>query len=153
MRWIRFFSNLDGRIGRKTFWLMSLAVVAIEFVVILISVALTVALSIADWWIEVVIIAFIYPKFVIDVKRGHDRNIPFWVIATFYVVVIVRLALIQFGWLQRYPSQNLFSSMDIVSFAVTLLLGIVSLALLVELGFRKGRPGANPYGPDPLATA
>jgi uncharacterized membrane protein YhaH (DUF805 family) len=31
--------------------------------------------------------------------------------------------------------------------------GIVSLALLIELGFRRGTPGPNRYGPDPLAKA
>jgi uncharacterized membrane protein YhaH (DUF805 family) len=29
--------------------------------------------------------------------------------------------------------------------------GIVSLALLIELGFRRGTRGSNRFGPDPLA--
>jgi uncharacterized membrane protein YhaH (DUF805 family) len=28
---------------------------------------------------------------------------------------------------------------------------ILGVALLVELGFRKGTPGPNQYGPDPLS--
>jgi uncharacterized membrane protein YhaH (DUF805 family) len=32
MYWLRLFGDLDGRISRKTFWLASLAVFAVEFV-------------------------------------------------------------------------------------------------------------------------
>jgi uncharacterized membrane protein YhaH (DUF805 family) len=51
------------------------------------------------------------------------------------------------------PNQNVISATNVVSFVVTLLLGIVGLALFVDLGFRKGTPGPNEYGPDPLAKA
>jgi uncharacterized membrane protein YhaH (DUF805 family) len=30
---------------------------------------------------------------------------------------------------------------------------IFGIGLLIELGFRKGTAGPNPYGPDPLAPA
>jgi len=30
---------------------------------------------------------------------------------------------------------------------------VLLLALIVELGFRRGTPGPNQYGPDPLAKA
>jgi uncharacterized membrane protein YhaH (DUF805 family) len=34
MKWIRFFTNFDGRIARKTFWLASIAVFVIEIVLV-----------------------------------------------------------------------------------------------------------------------
>ena len=34
MKWIRFFTNVDGRITRKTFWLASIAVLVIEIVLV-----------------------------------------------------------------------------------------------------------------------
>jgi uncharacterized membrane protein YhaH (DUF805 family) len=153
MRWIIFFSNFDGRISRKTFWLTSIALVATQFVVALLAVFLAVEFSLNDWIIEVLVLTFIYPKFVIDVKRGHDRNISLWIIGAVYAMAIARELLIHFGWLQRLPGQSAFSPAAIVSFAVTILVGIVSIALLIELGFRRGTPGSNRYGPDPLALA
>jgi len=33
MKWIRFFTNVDGRITRKTFWLASIAVLMIELLI------------------------------------------------------------------------------------------------------------------------
>ena len=163
MKWIKFFTSLEGRIGRKTYWRMSIVVIAVQLVVIIICGLLLAALTMDDgptevgndgsWFTTVPIIALFYPKFVIDAKRGHDRNIPLWVIGSFYACVAVRELLVSFGWLTILPNQNVISATNVVSFVVTLLLGIVGLALFVDLGFRKGTPGPNEYGPDPLAKA
>jgi len=102
--------------------------------------------------IEIIIVAFIYPKFMIDGKRGHDRNIPVWVIGTVYAIAIARAALVKLGWLVTLPDQNVMTPINVISFLMSMLLGIAGLALLVELGFRKGRAGPNQYGPDPLAN-
>jgi uncharacterized membrane protein YhaH (DUF805 family) len=153
MGWLKFFGNLDGRIGRKKFWLMSISVFAIEFIVGIFGIVVATALSLGDWWIDVILIAFLYPQFVISVKRGHDRNISWWVIAAYTVFAAARDELIQFGWLVGLPNQNTMSSRDAISFAVTIPLAIVGLALLVELGFRQGTQGQNRYGPDPFAKA
>jgi uncharacterized membrane protein YhaH (DUF805 family) len=37
-----------------------------------------------------------------------------------------------------------------VSLAIVVPYGVFALALLVELGFRRGTVGPNQYGPDPL---
>jgi uncharacterized membrane protein YhaH (DUF805 family) len=153
MKLIEFFCSFGGRIDRKTFWLMSIAFLAVELVAILAVAGPNVALSVSDRWTAIVVIAFVYPQFVIDVKRGHDRNIPMWIICAFYAVAIVRDVLVEFGWLTTQVNQNVFSYTNVTSFAVTMLIGIAAIALLVELGFRKGSEGPNRYGPDPLAKA
>ncbi len=38
---------------------------------------------------DVVLLVFLYPQFVIAVKRGHDRNIATWVIVACYAVIAV----------------------------------------------------------------
>jgi len=156
MRWIYFFGNFDSRIGRKTFWLTSIAIFAAELVLAFIG-ALIIALLSGDWeakagdrWIDAVYLIFLYPQFIVDVKRGHDRNIPIWVIGVFYAALVADYFLVEFGWLVELPNQNVTSSVNVVSFMVTILLGIFALAFLVELGFRKGTTGPNRYGPDPL---
>jgi len=156
MRWIYFFGSFDGRIGRKTFWLTSITIFAAELIAAFVG-ALIIALLSGDWeakagdrWIDAVYLVFLYPQFIIDVKRGHDRNIPIWVIGVFYAALAVDYFLVEFGWLTDLPDQNVTSSVNVVSFIVVILLGIFALAFLVELGFRKGTTGPNRYGPDPL---
>jgi uncharacterized membrane protein YhaH (DUF805 family) len=132
MKALRFFSSLDGRIGRKTFWLLSVAVLVAQFLAIFVAELVAVMLSpetssITDWWAELVIIAGFYPQFVIDVKRGHDRNISFWVIGVFYAVIIVRYVLILLGWLVRWPQQAVFSVRDLSSYIMIMLLGVAGL--------------------------
>jgi uncharacterized membrane protein YhaH (DUF805 family) len=160
MKALRFFSSLDGRTGRKTFSLLSVAVLAAQFLVLFIGLFVAAILlpdpsersSAEDWWSEFVILAGLYPQFVIDVKRGHDRNIPFWVIGVFYAAIIVRYVLTRLGWLVMSPQQAVFSVRDLSSYIMIMLLGVAGLALLVELGFRRGTIGPNQYGPDPLAS-
>jgi uncharacterized membrane protein YhaH (DUF805 family) len=156
MKWIYFFGSFDGRIGRKTFWLTSIAISAAELVAGFVG-ALIIALISGDWeakagdqWIDAVFLIFLYPQFIIDVKRGHDRNIPIWVIGVFYAALAADYFLVEFGWLTDLPDQNVTSSVNVASFIVAILLGIFGLAFLVELGFRKGTTGPNRYGPDPL---
>src|ERR1700682_2141863 len=99
MKWLKFFISLEGRIGRKTYWLIVIEAIPDQPVVLVISGVLLAALSMDDgttevgndgsWFTTVPIIALFYPKFVIDAKRGHDRNIPLWVIGSFYACVAV----------------------------------------------------------------
>jgi uncharacterized membrane protein YhaH (DUF805 family) len=156
IKWISFFGDFDGRISRRTFWLTGIVVFIIQ---ILIAVAAAVAAeaianeAAGDMAMDIVLFVFLYPQFVISVKRGHDRNISTWVIGVAYALLalfdVFRLA----GWLRTHPNQNTLSAANLISFAFIVIVGVVSLALLIELGFRRGTPGPNRYGPDPLAKA
>jgi uncharacterized membrane protein YhaH (DUF805 family) len=153
MRWIYFFGNFDGRISRKVFWLATLAVVVIE--VLLATIADMAASGLAnesagDVTGDIVLLIFLYPQFVISVKRGHDRNIATWVIAACFALVAVSDALDLLGLLETRMNLKAYSPANLFSFAVITIVGIVSLALLIELGFRRGTRGPNRFGPDPL---
>ncbi len=153
MRWIYFFGNFDGRISRKTFWLATLVLFVAE--VLLATIADMTASGLAnesagDVAGDIVLLVFLYPQFVISVKRGHDRNIATWVIVACYVLVALSDALNLFGLLETRINLKVLSTANVFSFAVITIVGIVSLALLIELGFRRGTPGPNRYGPDPL---
>jgi uncharacterized membrane protein YhaH (DUF805 family) len=105
-----------------------------------------------DMAMDIVLFIFLYPQFVISVKRGHDRNISTWVISAAYILLALFDTLRFAGWLRTNPNQNTFSTANLMSFAFIVIVGVVSLALLIELGFRRGTPGPNRYGPDPLAA-
>jgi uncharacterized membrane protein YhaH (DUF805 family) len=139
MKWIRFFTNVDGRITRKTFWLASIAVLMIELLIA--AAAAATAEEFADEATGDLAMDIVY------------RNISTWVIGAWYVVLATSDVLRFFGWLRSSPNQNVFSSTNLISFAFIMIAGIISLALLVELGFRRGTLGPNRYGPDALAKA
>jgi uncharacterized membrane protein YhaH (DUF805 family) len=102
-----------------------------------------------DMAMDIVLFVFLYPQFVISMKRGHDRNVSTWVIGVAYILLALFDVLRFAGWLRTHPNQNT----NLISFAFIVIVGVVSLALLIELGFRRGTPGPNRYGPDPLAKA
>ena len=93
----------------------------------------------------IVDLAFTYPEFAIALKRGHDRNMPLWLLIVFFgaSAVLDLLTVLEMTGTEDEPS--------IVSLAIALPFTVLGLALLVELGFRRGTPGPNQYGPDPLA--
>jgi len=86
MKWIYFFGSFDGRIGRKTFWLMSITIFAAELVAGFVG-ALIIALLSGDWeakagdrWID----AVLRERGVggADHRRGRRvaRNVQRWIV-------------------------------------------------------------------------
>jgi uncharacterized membrane protein YhaH (DUF805 family) len=142
MDWRYLLDAFHGRIGRKTFWIALGVVLAANVA------ACYVAQQIGgDKLNAVVDLVFTYPEFAIAVKRGNDRNMPLWPIAIFFggSVLLDFLAVLGLTGTDEQPST--------LSFAIAVPFTILGLGLLVELGFRKGTPGPNRHGPDPVATS
>jgi len=156
MKWIGFFDNFEGRIARKTFWLASVVVFVIEVIIAAIAAATVEEFAgegAGDLTMDFVLFFFLYPQFIISLKRGHDRNISTWVIVVWYIVLALFDVFRFAGWLRTNPNQNVFSIENLVAFVFIMIAGVISLALLIELGFRRGTYGPNRYGADPLAKA
>jgi uncharacterized membrane protein YhaH (DUF805 family) len=141
MDWLYLFNSFEGRISRKTFW--------IAFGVLLVAelAAHAIAETIeGDRLSAIVDLAFTYPEFAVAAKRGHDRDLPLWLLATFFAAgaLLDLLTVLGLAGTTDEPS--------IASLLIALPFTVFGLALLVELGFRKGTPGPNQYGPDPLAS-
>jgi uncharacterized membrane protein YhaH (DUF805 family) len=150
------FYKLRGRIGRKTFWTASLIVVVVELVVATVAAAITQKLvneTAGHTAADIVMFLFLFPQFVIAVKRAHDRNISTWIVSAWLVMLAITDVLDFFGWLPTRINLNVFSPENLLLFAYIMIAGIVSLALLIELCFRRVTSGPNRYGPDPLAKA
>lgn len=158
MKWIRFFGNFEGRIPRKTFWLANIVVFVFEVIVAAIAAASVEGFAgetAGDMTMHIVTFAFLYPQFVIALKRAHDLEMSSQVIYAWYIVLAVYSVLVRFaGWLWINLTQNIYSLVVLAFvFVFIFVVGIVSLALLIELGFRRGTRGSNRFGPDPLAKA
>ena len=146
MDWVYLFNEFHGRIGRKTFW-MAIAVLAVAE-----TVGHFIAGELQGERLGAIIdLAFIYPEFAVAIKRAHDRNLPLWLLGIFFAAS---------AGLDFLGVLNLFAVPDVTTSEEApnmLLLGIavpftvLGIALLVELGFRRGTVGPNQYGPDPLA--
>jgi len=140
MNWQYLLDSFDGRISRRTFWIAMgivgagnvLACLAADYIQ-------------GDKLNAIVDLAFNYPEFAIAVKRGQDRNLPIWLIGIFFAASVL-LDLFTVTGLAGVDDQP--STLELV-FAIPFT--VFGLALLFELGFRKGTSGPNQYGPDPLA--
>jgi uncharacterized membrane protein YhaH (DUF805 family) len=141
MDWAYLFNSFEGRISRQTFWIGMVIVTVAEIFGHLIAEAIQ-----GDRLSAIVDLAFTYPEFAVAVKRAHDRNLPLWLLIVFFGggALLDLLTVLQLTGDTEQPS--LLSLMIAVPFTV------LGLALLIELGFRRGTIGPNQYGPDPIAS-
>jgi uncharacterized membrane protein YhaH (DUF805 family) len=141
MDWAYLLNSFDGRISRKTFWIAMGALTVAEIFAHIVAEAIQ-----GDRLSAIVDLAFTYPEFAIAVKRGYDREMPLWLLVVFFGAgaVLDLLTVLQLNGTDEEPS--MLSVFIVVPFTV------LGLALLIELGFRRGTVGPNQYGPDPLGN-
>jgi uncharacterized membrane protein YhaH (DUF805 family) len=141
MNWLYLFNSFHGRIGRQAFWFALILTVVAQLAAQAISDQLE-----GDRLSAIVDLVFTYPQFAVTIKRAHDRNMPDWVLIAFFAAnaFLDLLVVLDLAGTNEHP--------NLLSLAVAIPLTVVGVALLVELGFRKGTEGPNQYGPDPLQT-
>jgi uncharacterized membrane protein YhaH (DUF805 family) len=139
MDWAYLLNSFDGRIGRQTFWIAFGVVMVAEIFGHFIAEQIQ-----GDRLSAIVDLAFTYPEFAVAAKRGQDRNMPLWLIGAFFAAGVLLDLLTVVGLAGTDDEPSLISLVIAVPFT------LFGLALLVELGFRKGTTGPNRYGPDPL---
>jgi uncharacterized membrane protein YhaH (DUF805 family) len=142
MTWVHLLTSFEGRINRQRLWIAWAILIAIEVVIWLVT------RQINNDRVEAVIdLVILYPWFAVCAKRGHDRNTPTWVIGVFFALLGIFDLLVLGGWI---TPANL-EQPGPVAFAILIPIGIFTLILIIDLGFRRGTVGPNRYGPDPLA--
>jgi uncharacterized membrane protein YhaH (DUF805 family) len=167
--------NPDGRMSRKMWWLMFMSL-SVLFVVwgAIYGAFLALAMSSlpqgADpGWIaspegqkaimnailpvaiplSLVLYLLLWPAFAAGTKRLHDRGRSGWVLASYYVpyaLFAIAGSMLQSAAHNGAVPEGLARWLMI---AAGVILAGLSLWLLVELGFLKGEPRENAYGPDP----
>ena len=141
MDWAFLFNTFDGRISRKTFWSAIATLTVVEILAHFLAIQIQ-----GDRLSAIVDLAFVYPEFAVTVKRAHDRNMPVLFLIAFFSAsaFLDLLTVMQMTGTDEQPSA--------ISVLIAVPFTILALFLLVELGFRRGVPGPNQYGPDPLGT-
>jgi uncharacterized membrane protein YhaH (DUF805 family) len=136
--WTYLFTSFDGRIGRRLFWIGVLALLVVEIA------AQTLAHQVEGNRLGAIVdLAFTYPEFALCVKRAQDRNMPIWLLGIFFAIAVLMNFLVVIGWSGRADELTTPELIMLVPWAV------LAIALLADLGFRRGTVGPNRYGPDP----
>ena len=141
MDWGYLFNGFHGRIGRRTFWFGMAVLTVAEIVAHLFAEQVQ-----GDRLSAIVDLAFIYPELAVAIKRAHDRDLPVWLLGIFFGGSVLLDLLTVLGWAGSDETPSMLSLAVAVPFTV------FGLALLIELGFRRGTVGPNQYGPDPIAN-
>ncbi len=130
MDWAYLFSSFDGRIGRKAFWIAMAALTVAEIFAHVLAEEIQ-----GDRLSAIVDLAYTYPEFAVAVKRAHDRNMPLWLLIVFFgaSAVLDLLTVLQWTGTEDEPS--------LLTLLIALPFTVLGLALLVELGFRRGTTG------------
>jgi uncharacterized membrane protein YhaH (DUF805 family) len=137
MDWKYLFTSFEGRINRKPYWIGALVFLAVVIVLYLIIFALGGFSALIVGYIIIAILS-IYPSLALMTKRFHDRGKSGWWALVFYIPTVINSVV-------SYTDPD--STITMITSVITLL---VSIWILIELGFLKGKPGSNEYGPNPL---
>lgn len=139
--------SFQGRINRQPFWLANLAVIALTFVIFS-TLFMVFELDLEDGagvliggslWLLVLYVPLLWIGLAVATKRLHDRSKSAWWLLLFYALP---------GVLDSAGDQvgGLGTVLSLASLAI-------SVWAMIELGFLRGTPGPNAYGPDPLGGA
>jgi uncharacterized membrane protein YhaH (DUF805 family) len=141
MDWVYLLMSFEGRISRKPFWIGWAVLAAAEIAIWLAT------QQINDERVSAVTdLVILYPQFAVCAKRGHDRNTPTWVIGLFFALSAAFDLLLLGGWITSASLEQ----KSMLAAAILVPIGVFALVLIIDLGFRRGTPGPNRYGPDPL---
>ena len=159
---VSLYTTFDGRIGRKTFWLWSIALGVVILILSYIinavlgngsvvidpsatpeaiSAAMNGVLQKSAWVSLVLAIIFAYPSLALMTKLRHDKDNNGLDVIVFYGIELLLLVL-----------QGLGLVLNVVGMVLGVVLLVYGIYLLVVLGFLKGTTGPNTYGPDPLTA-
>jgi len=141
MDWFYLLNSFDGRISRQTFWIGIAVLLVAEIAAHLAAEAIQ-----SDRLSAIVDLAFTYPEFAIAAKRAHDRDLPIWILIVFFGggAVLDLLTVLDLTGSTEQPS--------VLSLFIAVPFTVLLVALMIELGLRRGTIGPNRFGPDPVAS-
>lgn len=159
IRWSRamqLFLSFEGRISRRTFWfgiLVFLAVgLGLSLLVLPVSRGAGPMLRIVGFLISLVLL---YPLAALLVKRLHDRDTaatPWAYIHLAAIAVSGFVNAFKIGFVTRQIGSFAVETPGAAAYAVLAACMLVNLGMFIMLGFFRGTPGPNRYGPSPRAA-
>jgi uncharacterized membrane protein YhaH (DUF805 family) len=130
--WSLLFS-FPGRINRSKYWIATITYVSV--IIALVGLGFFFRFDIIFFVIAaLVFIAMTVSGVAVGLKRLHDRDMSGWWLLVFYLLPVV------LDGIGRELGNTIILSLG----------SAMSVWALIVLGFLRGTPGANQYGPDPL---
>jgi uncharacterized membrane protein YhaH (DUF805 family) len=168
------FTNMNGRIGRQTWWLGTIVMLVVGIILyfILSAVMGTGMAAMMDpqkmlepgfmesymrsaaWQQLVSLVLLGYPVTALMSKRLNDRDRPSWLKWLFWAPTVLStlLGVAGMGYTMTDAGGGLMMpTPSTLMTIVTILSVIIGLWALVELGFLRGTQGDNQHGKDPVA--
>jgi uncharacterized membrane protein YhaH (DUF805 family) len=122
-----------GRINRAKYWIATITYVSV--IIALVGLGFFFRFDIIFFVIAaLVFIALTVSGVAVGLKRLHDRDMSGWWLLVFYLLPVV------LDGIGRELGNTIILSLG----------SAMSVWALIVLGFLRGTPGANQYGPDPL---
>jgi uncharacterized membrane protein YhaH (DUF805 family) len=149
------YTTADGRLSRKDWWIGVIGLIIASLV--LTSILALVGLGGPYGWGQLIAyVILFYPGWCIGIKRRQDRDnngTDFKVLMglsgllTLLQALGIGVNMVDVGNGTFMPMPDMWLSL------LFLLMGVFGIYMLVQLGFLRGTPGPNNYGPDPLVYA
>ena len=175
---VSLYRSTEGRISRKGWWLGIVGIIVLNIIIAFLLLPMfgvsmmpnIAAISSGDpaavnqliaesaqragWANLILFVVFAYPMYALSVKRRHDRDNNGLDVIVYLALAALMLLLQALGIGMEMttiggitvPTPAMWLNL------VMLAVAVYALYLLVVLGFLKGTPGTNQYGPDPLAA-
>lgn len=148
MTWKALFFGFDGRIGRRQWWLATLALLLVFLplsVLVNPGAYFDEAKGLGSQTAETLLgLAFLIPGTAVAVKRFNDRNWPQFLP---YAVALCSLASLLLVDFQMVLASRTWTMPDLVVLSLN---SILSIFVLIDNGMLRGTRGPNRHGPDPL---
>ena len=149
------YTTTEGRLSRKDWWIGVIGLIIASLV--LTSILALVGLGGPYGWGQLIAyVILFYPGWCIGIKRRQDRDnngTDFKVLMglsgllTLLQALGIGVNMVDVGNGTFLPMPDMWLSL------LFLLMGVFGIYMLVQLGFLRGTPGPNNYGPDPLVYA
>ena len=139
------YTNFDGRIGRKQFWIGLIPLILVQVGILFLALY---AVGEDNLWVFrlnkfVVMLIFMYPLMALGVKRLHDRGRHGYAVLIFFIPWLLHQVA---NLLEITGDPISLNSLDLIFLSINLAIGIW---FFVDLGVLRGETRTNQYGPDP----
>ena len=176
-RVLSIYTTFEGRLNRRPFWLFGIGLIIpsllVSYIVYAIfgvspfstmqaaselqddpqSMANFAKLSRTTAWANLVTFSIMaYPAMALWIKRAHDRASSGMLVYVTYALLALSYVAQGLGLTVTF-TENPVTTNSVFGWLLEGVTGLLSLYVLITLGFLKGTKGPNRYGPDPLAEA
>jgi uncharacterized membrane protein YhaH (DUF805 family) len=174
---VSLYTTTQGRISRKSWWLGVVGIVVVNLIISFLifpfvglggpsaqaimdasgdpaalNALIVGSMQAAGWGSLILFIIFAFPMYALYVKRRHDKDNSGLDVIIYLALLALTFLSQALGFAYTVTDMNGISvpTPTMIFSVLGLVVLVYSIYMLVVLGFLRGTPGPNQYGPDPL---